>query len=199
MVNREASSLCSQIMRCYSANRRAEKPFNLEVCGLAGSVGERFTSMYPEHIKWDMSFSQEHFLTTHPDKDKIVYLTPDTDAVLETIDADKVYIIGGIVDKNRFKGKTNQTAQELGLKVARLPVPEYIDLKSSPVLTIFHVLEIMLKFKQCGDWKESLEAFVPKRNIKFCGGCDSGSEDSESEEAEESQEHSEEADKQENN
>lgn len=184
MVNREASSLCSQIMRCYSANRRAEKPFNLEVSGLASSVGQHFASMYPEHIKWDMSFSQEHFLSSHPDKEKIVYLTPDTDDVLETIEADKVYIIGGIVDKNRFKGKTSQTAQELGLKTARLPVPEYIDLKSSPVLTIFHVLEILLKFKQCGDWKESLEAFIPKRNIKFCGGEFGSEEDGEAEESE---------------
>lgn len=167
MVNRETSSLCSQIMRCYAANRRAEKPFNLEVSGLTGGIAERFSSMYPEHERWDMSFYSEHFLTTHAaDRENIIYLTPDTDTVLESIDPGKIYIIGGIVDKNRFKGKTSQTAQELGLKTARLPVPEFIDLKTSPVLTIFHVLEIMLKFKECHDWKESLEAFVPKRNFK---------------------------------
>ncbi len=166
MVNRETSSLCSQIMRCYAANRRAEKPFNLEVSGLAGGVAERFSSMYPEHTRWDIAFSSEHFLSTHPEKENIVYLTPDTDTILDTIESDKIYIIGGIVDKNRFKGKTSQTAQELGLKTARLPVPEFIDLKTSPVLTIYHVLEIMLKFKECGDWKQSLEAFVPRRNFK---------------------------------
>lgn len=186
MVNRETSSLCSQIMRCYAANRRAEKPFNLEVSALAGGVAERFQFMYPEHTRWDMSFSAEHFLSTHAtNKENIVYLTPDTDCVLESIESDKIYIIGGIVDKNRFKGKTSQTAQELGLKTARLPVPEFIDLKTSPVLTIFHVLEIMLKFKECGDWKQSLEAFVPRRNFKKPEGQESDDETAEEEQLEE--------------
>lgn len=165
MVNREATSLCSQIMRCYSANRRADLPFNLEISPFSGELAARFQSMYPEHERWDMQFTEKHFKDVY-DNSKIIYLTPDTDAVLEDVDPDAVYIIGGIVDKNRFKGKTKEIASILGVRTARLPVPEHIDLKTSPVLTIFHVLEILLKYRECRNWKASLEQFVPQRNMK---------------------------------
>lgn len=166
MVNREVKSLFSQIMRCYSANRRSNSPFNLEVSSFSGEISEKFKETYSEHDRWDVAFNSEHFISSEQDKDKIIYLTPDSEVVLENIKSDHIYVIGGIVDKNRFKGKTLESATELNIKTARLPVPEYIDLKTSPVLTIYHVLEIMLKYKDCHDWKEALESFVPKRNMK---------------------------------
>ena len=166
MVNRETKSLFSQIMRCYSANRRSELPFNFEVSSFSGEISKKFAMTYPEYSSWDISFNPEHFISTELNKEKILYLTPDSETVLESIDDDYTYIIGGIVDKNRFKGKTFEAANSMSIKSARLPVPEYIDLKTSPVLTIYHVVEIMLKYKECNDWKKALESFVPKRNLK---------------------------------
>ena len=166
MVNREVKSLFSQIMRCYSANRRSSFPFNFEVSSYSGEISEKFKETYPEHNRWDVVFNSKHFIFTEPDKEKIIYLTPDSDVVLESVEPEYTYVIGGIVDKNRFKGKSYESANELNIKTARLPVPEYIDLKTSPVLTIYHVLEILLKYKDCHDWKDSLESFVPKRNMK---------------------------------
>ena len=32
--------------------------------------------------------------------DEIVYLSPDSDKVLQSVDADKVYILGGLVDEH---------------------------------------------------------------------------------------------------
>ena len=166
MVDREVKSLFSQIIRCYSANRRSKLPFNLEVSSFNGKLCECFKTIYPEHVRWDMNFISEHFISTETDNSKIIYLTPDSNHVLEDINADFTYVIGGIVDKNRFKGKTFESANSLNIKTARLPVPEYIDLKTSPVLTIYHVFEILLKFKESKDWKEALECYIPKRNIK---------------------------------
>lgn len=166
MVNREVKSLFSQIMRCYSANRRTEYPFKLEVSSFFGEISEKLKSTYPEHERWDINFNPEHFIATESDKENIVYLTPDSDCVLEEINPECTYVIGGIVDKNRFKGKSYETANLMNIKTARLPVPEYIDLKTSPVLTIYHVFEILLKYRDCKNWKEALEAFVPKRNMK---------------------------------
>jgi tRNA (guanine9-N1)-methyltransferase len=166
MVNREVKSLFSQIIRCYSANRRSDLPFELEISSFKGELSESFRTIYPEHERWDVSFNSEHFIKTASDHENIIYLTPDSDQVLEDISADFTYVIGGIVDKNRFKGKTFESANSLNIKTARLPVPEYIDLKTSPVLTIYHVFEILLKYKDCKDWREALESYVPKRNMK---------------------------------
>lgn len=166
MVNREVKSLFSQIMRCYSANRRTEYPFKLEISSFFGEISEKLKGTYPEYERWDIDFNPKHFIVTESDKEKIIYLTPDSECVLDEINPEFTYVIGGIVDKNRFKGKSFETANLMNIKTARLPVPEYIDLKTSPVLTIYHVFEILLKYRDCKNWKEAIEAFVPKRNLK---------------------------------
>lgn len=51
-----------------------------------------------------------------------IYLTADTDDTLETLEAGKTYIIGGIVDKNRYKGLCRAKADRLGIRAAKLPL-----------------------------------------------------------------------------
>jgi tRNA (guanine9-N1)-methyltransferase len=36
-------------------------------------------------------------------KEQLVYLTADSDTTIESVEGDKVYIIGGLVDRNRHK------------------------------------------------------------------------------------------------
>jgi tRNA (guanine9-N1)-methyltransferase len=53
-------------------------------------------------ISLQVHFHEKHFTDVF-DKDKIVYLTSESDNVVEEIDQDKVYIIGGLVDHNSQK------------------------------------------------------------------------------------------------
>lgn len=77
----------------------------------------------------------DSYLDTFP-KEKIVYLSSDSDNTLERLAKDEVYIIGGLVDHNRHKGMCHSRAEAAGIRHARLPLPENIILKSRTVLTI---------------------------------------------------------------
>lgn len=98
------------------------------------------------------------------DLSDIVYLTSDAEYTLEHLDDDKVYVIGGIVDRNRLKGTTMKKAQSLGIQTAKLPIEEYLKLVATKVLTVNHVFEILLKYRTHGnDWKKAMLDVLPAR------------------------------------
>ncbi|TVY87019.1 tRNA (guanine(9)-N1)-methyltransferase [Lachnellula willkommii] len=104
---------------------------------------------------------------------QIVYLTSDSPDTLTTLSPNTSYIIGGIVDKNRHKGLCYKRACELGIPTAKLPIGEYMTMQSRSVLAINHVVEIMLKWLETGDWGEAFLRVIPKRKearLKRKGG-----------------------------
>ena len=66
-------------------------------------------------------------------KENLVYLTADAETVLEELDLKKIYIVGGLVDRNRWKGITMKKAKEQGIQTAKLPIGNYLKMSSSQV------------------------------------------------------------------
>ena len=56
---------------------------------------------------------------------ELVYLSPDADEVLDTIDTSKVYVIGGLVDRSIAKNQSLNRAMALDIQCVRLPLAEY--------------------------------------------------------------------------
>ncbi|EPE26042.1 hypothetical protein GLAREA_01954 [Glarea lozoyensis ATCC 20868] len=96
-------------------------------------------------------------------KPKLVYLSSDSPNTLERLSPNTSYIIGGIVDKNRHKGLCYKKACERGIPTAKLPIGEFLTMQSRTVLTVNHVVEIMLKWLETGDWGEAFLKVIPKR------------------------------------
>lgn len=71
-------------------------------------------------------------------KDSLVYLTADSENVIEELESGKTYVLGGIVDKNRYKKLCYNIAHEAGIQTARLPLGEYLEMQTRKVLTINH-------------------------------------------------------------
>ena len=106
--------------------------------------------------------NKKHLLV---DPKQIVYLTSESDNVLETFDTNSVYIIGGLVDHNNHKGICHRLALEKGVSHARFPIQEAgIEMKTRQVLTIDHVFRIIAAVASEGkSWKEGLMETLPNR------------------------------------
>lgn len=163
MTDRDISKCVKQCLRIYTINRRSQQPCKLFLTGITqeGKIHECFKKN-DGYENWDLEW---HF-KPHSEvfqKDKIVYLTSDSDEVLEKLEEDTTYIIGGIVDHNHHKGLCFDRAQKNSLKTARLPLNENVDMKTRSVLSTYHVFELMLKVSQGKNWTDAILDTIPMR------------------------------------
>jgi tRNA (guanine9-N1)-methyltransferase len=115
MMSQEINSLASQIRYCYAANKRANHPVNVKVTSLGGSTLACLENVsgFEQWKNKAFDCTSENLVSAYNNKSKLVYLTSDSDNVLDTLEDGKVYIIGGIVDRNRLKRAAINRAEEL--------------------------------------------------------------------------------------
>ncbi|KAK1061640.1 tRNA (guanine(9)-N(1))-methyltransferase [Friedmanniomyces endolithicus] len=94
---------------------------------------------------------------------EVVYLSSEASETLTELRPYSTYIIGGLVDKNREKGICYKRATQRGIRTAKLPIGEYLQMTSRKVLATNHVNEIMLKWLDSGDWGDAFVKVIPKR------------------------------------
>ncbi|KAH9854928.1 guanine-1-methyltransferase-domain-containing protein [Lenzites betulinus] len=128
-------------------------------------------------------------------RESVVYLTADTEDELTELKEGETYIIGGIVDHNRYKNLCFNKSKEHNIRSARLPIGTYLsELRTRKVLTVNQTFDILVKWVETRDWKEALYSVIPKRKFNTTGrrrgggssskSGESGDEDEEAAEAE---------------
>jgi len=74
-----------------------------------------------------------------------------------------VYVIGGIVDRNRYKNLTLNKANEQGIRHARLPIRDHLKMSGTHVLTVNQTLDIIHAQLELRDWDKAMDRAVPMR------------------------------------
>lgn len=161
MIDKDMAKTIKQILRVYTENRRAKAPMQLYVSNFNGRSKEEM-SRHNGYEHWDINFHENHYLDIFP-KDKLVYLTSDSENIITTLEDEKVYIIGGLVDHNAHKGICYKKAVEEGIAHGQLPIGEYFWMKQRKVLTINQVFEILVRVSEGKSFKEAFELILPKR------------------------------------
>ncbi|XP_058197178.1 tRNA (guanine(9)-N1)-methyltransferase-like [Rhododendron vialii] len=163
MTPSEINSLVHQILNCYAMNGRCSSPGHLWLTGCHGEMEIQLQRL-PGFNKWIIEKENRPYIEAFQDRKKrLVYLTTDSENILEELDPRKIYIVGGLVERNRWKGITKKKAKEQGIKTAKLPIGNYMKMSGSKVLTVNQVIEILLKFLETRDWKTSFFKVIPQR------------------------------------
>uniref|UniRef100_A0A2P2IIL7 tRNA (guanine(9)-N(1))-methyltransferase n=1 Tax=Rhizophora mucronata TaxID=61149 RepID=A0A2P2IIL7_RHIMU len=133
MIQSEIHSLTQQIMYCYAVNGRCTSPGHLWLTGCQGEMGNQLQKL-PGFDKWIIEKESRSYMEALQDqKENLVYLTADSETVLDKLDPKEIYIVGGLVDRNRWKGITMRKAAEQGIRTAKLPIGNYLKMSSSQV------------------------------------------------------------------
>lgn len=176
MSFKELKGLKSQLNYLYGSLRSSDRPLETHVCGVSPHFRSQMLETLSGVKDWKVYFHSQPLEAVFRERQRLVYLSPDSTNVLDELDEAKIYVIGGIVDKNRLKNASLKRAAELGVPTARLPVPEYLNRRLCNSLNVNHVFDILLAQAEFRDWKKSMNNTVPKRVVIPPRSTDAGTE-----------------------
>ena len=176
-------SMIRQISEIYHINKHTEKPFNLMLFNVGPILLNLLKKNNYENWLGVKIFLKEQFATfddfilkelyknqntekLNDLKQKIFYLSADSENEINDLNKDFTYIIGGIVDRNKYKLLSYNKAKKLGINHGKFPIGEYLNLNSSKVLTTNHTFAILNEFNLKNDWKEAFLSVIPKRKFE---------------------------------
>ncbi|KAK2945762.1 putative tRNA methyltransferase [Blattamonas nauphoetae] len=161
----ELKSLKTQLNFCYGTNNHTPTPVSLHLTSFGGKLKEEMESIVGFQ-NWIIETHEQSFLDIYP-HNEIVYLTSDSPNSLEVLDKNCVYVIGGMVDHNRLKGRTFEDSSKHNLRTASLPIRKYVDLSARDVLSVNHVFNLLVALLEHeGNWVKALHQTLPPRIIR---------------------------------
>ncbi|KAH7649112.1 hypothetical protein FG379_003677 [Cryptosporidium bovis] len=181
---RNIRSLVVQLSLSYSCIRKSNSPLKLIICGISDRLYEGLVNTLAnnwvgvELLKYGLKeLLNERYISLESENEvctkncDVIYLSADSDNVLQYHDdfkynSKQVFIVGGIIDRNKHKNISIMRANELNLETARLPIKESgIILNYSEVLTVNHVVECIVKYNETANWHDTFNSILPKRKM----------------------------------
>ena len=135
MGDRENRSLAQQVKLVYTLLKRMRANFQLHLTSLDAQNPASAHLANSGLSGWKVQVHDESAWELFPSED-LVILSPDATECLETIDEDKIYVIGGLVDRRIQKKRTFDQAKDQDLQLRKLPLKEYGPKGLHPILNI---------------------------------------------------------------
>ena len=116
MGDRENRSLAQQVKLVYTLLKRMRANFQLHLTSLDAQNPASAHLANSGLSGWKVQVHDESAWELFPSED-LVILSPDATECLETIDEDKIYVIGGLVDRRIQKKRTFDQAKDQDLQL----------------------------------------------------------------------------------
>lgn len=156
-----------QIRASIIANRRCATPFVMHLCNLSKESPfwemMKTTMPYIDHVPIKV---HEQDITQVIAPEKLVYLSPNSEHVLEEFNPNDTYVIGCIVDRSEKVPLTLDKATKLNIRTARLPIDRHITFCMHKELNLEHVMRILITAKSSKDWQKEIIRHIPKHKYK---------------------------------
>ena len=177
------SSLVQRVFRCFKYIDHFHSPAYIIISDLSSNFKPSNFSISHKQSNYFHS-TQELYIDLF-DKDRLIYLTPDSPNEMTHYDHDSVYILGGIYDDENKEALTYEKAVRQNIRHQKLPLDKYLRLisfhrieidshlrsnfsfhtASSHALAFHEVYNILLTLKHTNNnWKQALR-FVPTRKV----------------------------------
>ena len=173
----EHRSLSQQIIRVFGLNRAHAAPLSLSLTSLATARQAAPTSLPAEmHLKaWETSdlassglyhAHDEAASAVWPAAD-IVWLSPDAEEPLTSLEPGSVYVLGGLIDRSVLKGASLRECTRQGAtRVRRLPLREFAPRPDvHPILSLPACWSILADVNGGASWEEAIAAALPARYV----------------------------------
>lgn len=157
-------SAARQIRGSIKANRKAAVPFVMHFCNLAkGSPFWRMLEAEMAYLSHVPMHVHEQDIAQVIAPERLVYLSPNSEHVLEEFNPNDCYVIGSIVDRGAKVPLTLDKATKLNVRTARLPIDRFVTFRMHKELNLDHVMRILLTAKDCGsDWQKQIIHHIPR-------------------------------------
>jgi hypothetical protein len=166
MTRHESKKLCEELKQIYLFNKcNNYEAFDLHLFNIKrnGFIEQYLNQIFDN--KLIENYIQLHFdsYLDHFSRENLVYLTPDANQVMTSFDVNKVYIIGGFVDKYDPKPLTIDKANSELIKAMKLPIDQFTnDYILGNKLFLPQVFELLNIMKNFQDYNQQLNNYIDK-------------------------------------
>ena len=174
MNRRERTSLARQLQRSIGANRRCTSPLDLHFTSFAMARTEHSGECLPRDEAQIRAWQRVDSLTLTDEPpavkwrpEDLVFLSPDAAEPLTSLDPERVYVIGGIVDRQVDPGLSLGSAARAGAVARRLPLREHAERADAhPILNVDACVQILADVHGGVPWPDAIARAMPRRHIR---------------------------------
>lgn len=173
MSDRQIVSLAQQLSFCHATTKRSralsQPALTHCLSSFGGRVEERLLHIHGASA-WPVARHRGSYLDvadSYPGGiERLIYLSADGEETVSSFDPERIYVIGGLVDRNCHRGLTFRRAQAAGVRTARFPLDEAVQVKRESkgrALAVNHCFEMLALRAHGRKWDDVILEVMPQR------------------------------------